>query len=109
MNNKLQLRLAKSKGFEILVIVFAFIITLPLIAIIFFVLKTGVSKIDWNFLTNIPKPVGEIDGGIANALVGSLLIVLVATIIAVPIGILCGVFLSENKNSKISYWSRLSV
>jgi phosphate transport system permease protein len=108
-NNRLQLRLAKSKVFEVLIIIFAFLITVPLIAIIFYVLKTGISKINWNFLTNIPKPVGEIGGGIANALVGSILIVIVAAIIAVPIGILCGIFLSENKSGKIAYWSRLAV
>ncbi len=109
MNNRLQLRLAKSKTFEILIIVFAFLITVPLIAIIFFILKTGITKLNWNFLTNIPKPVGEIGGGIANALLGSVLIVAVAAIIAVPVGIFCGIFLSENKSSKLSYWSRLAV
>jgi len=109
MKSSLKIRSAKSKAFEILIIVFAFLITVPLLAIIYFVLKTGISKISWNFLTNIPKPVGEIGGGIANALLGSILIVAVAAVIAVPFGILCGIYLSENKNSKIARWSRLAV
>lgn len=109
MNHKLRYRLVKSKAVEWVIILFAFLITVPLIAIIFFVLKTGLAKIDWHFFTNIPKPVGEIGGGIANALVGSLLIVFVATVIAVPIGILCGVYLSENKDSKLASYSRLAV
>jgi len=109
MKSSLKIRLAKSKTFEIMIVVFAFLITIPLLAIIYFVLKTGISKISWNFLTNIPKPVGEIGGGIANALLGSILIVAVAALIAVPIGILCGIFLSENKNSRIARWSRLAV
>jgi phosphate transport system permease protein len=88
---------------------FAFLITLPLFAIIFFVLKTGISKLSWDFLVNIPQPVGEMGGGIANALLGSLLIVLVATVMAVPLGIFCGIYLSENKNSRLAYWSRLAV
>jgi len=109
MKSSLKIRSAKSKAFEILIIVFAFLITVPLLAIIYFVLKTGISKISCNFLTNIPKPVGEIGGGIANALLGSILIVAVAAVIAVPFGILCGIYLSENKNSRIARWSRLAV
>lgn len=109
MQNKIQYRIRKSKLFEILIIVFAFLITLPLIAIIYYVLKTGLSKLSWSFLINTPKPVGELGGGIANALVGSLMIVLVAALIAIPIGILCGIYLSENRNGKLAYWSRLAV
>jgi phosphate transport system permease protein len=108
-NRRLNFRLTTSKVFEYVIALFAFIITIPLFAIIFYVLKTGLSKLSWHFITNIPKPVGELGGGIANALLGSLLIVLVAAIIAVPIGILGGVYLSENKNSKLAYWSRLAV
>lgn len=108
-NKRFDYRLAKSKAFEWLIVLFAFLITIPLFAIIFYVLKTGLSKLSWHFITNIPKPVGEIGGGIANALLGSLIIVLAATIIAVPPGILCGIFLSENRNSKLSYYSRLAV
>jgi phosphate transport system permease protein len=109
MNKRLQIRLTANKVFEYIIILFAFLITIPLFAIIFYVLKTGLAKLNWHFITNIPQPVGEIGGGIANALVGSLLIVLVAAIIAVPLGILCGVYLSENKTSKLAYWSRLAV
>jgi phosphate transport system permease protein len=106
---RLRFRITLSKIFEGTITLFAFLITVPLIAIIFYVLKTGLSKINRNFFTNIPKPVGEIGGGIANALLGSLLIVFIAAIIAIPIGILCGIYLSENKRGKFSYYSRLAV
>lgn len=109
MRTNYKYRLNKSKAFEWVIVFFAFLITLPLFAIIFFVVKTGISKLSWDFLVNIPKPVGEIGGGIANALVGSLLIVLFAAVLAVPIGVLCGIYLSENKNSRLAYWSRLAV
>lgn len=109
MRTNYKYRIKKSKAIEWVIILFAFLITLPLFAIIFFVLKTGISKLSWDFLVNIPQPVGEVGGGVANALVGSLFIVSAATIMAVPIGILCGIFLSENRNTKIAYWSRLAV
>lgn len=109
MKNNLNKRIRKNKASEIIVIFFAFLITVPLFAILFFVLKTGVSKLSWDFLVNIPQPVGEIGGGIANALIGSLMLVLIAAVFAVPIGIFCGIYLSENGDKKLAYWSRLAV
>ena len=102
-------RLAKSKIVQIVIIILAFAITLPMIFIIFYISKEGITKINWTFLTRIPKPVGELGGGILNAIVGSLIIVVLGSIIAVPGGILCGIYLSENKTSRLSYWSRLTV
>ena len=109
MNPRITYRKTKSNAFKVLIFVLAFMITLPLIAIIFYIFKEGVTNINWHFLTNVPKPVGEIGGGIANALLGSLLIVLTASVIAVPVGIMCGIHLSENQTGKLSYWSRLAV
>jgi phosphate transport system permease protein len=101
-------RLGKSYGFQILTYVLAFACVIPLLAILFFIIKAGITKINWHFLVNVPKPVGETGGGIANALVGSILIIIVAAIIAIPIGILAGIYLSENRKSRLAYWCRLS-
>lgn len=101
-------RLGKSYGFQILTYVFAFACVIPLLAILFYIIKAGVTKINWHFLINVPKPVGESGGGIANALVGSILIIIVAAIIAIPVGILAGIYLSENRKSRLAYWCRLS-
>ena len=109
MNVKIKYRVFKSKLIQVLTIVLAFVCTLPLIAILAYIFKQGITKINWAFLTQLPKPVGEEGGGIANALLGSLLIVFFASIIAIPISILCGVYLSENKNGKVAYWCRLAV
>ena len=106
--SNVKFRLGKSYGFQILTYVLAFACVVPLIAILFFIIRAGVTKINWHFLVNIPKPVGETGGGIANALVGSILIILVASVIAIPIGILAGVYLSENRKSRLAYWCRLS-
>jgi phosphate transport system permease protein len=109
MSPRVTYRKTKSKAFQVLIFVLAFMITLPLIAIIFYIFKEGVTKINWNFFINTPKPVGEIGGGIANALLGSVIIVFTASVIAVPIGIMCGIYLSENKTGRLPYWSRLAV
>jgi len=109
MSVSVKYRVGKSKLIQVLIVLFAFLITVPLLFIILYIFKEGITKINWDFLTKIPKPVGESGGGIVNALIGSVIIVATATVIAVPLGIMCGIFLSENQNSRLSYWSRLSV
>ena len=66
-----------------------------LVAILGYVIVNGASSINREFLTALPAPAGESGGGIANALVGSLLIVLVATLMALPIGIGAAIFINE--------------
>src|SRR5216683_2493748 len=109
MNANVKYRVGKSKFVHGVIVFFAFLITAPLLFIIIYIFREGITKINWAFLTQIPKPVGEAGGGIVNALIGSVLIVLAASVIAIPIGILCGIYLSENTTSRLSYWSRLSV
>ncbi len=109
MNANVKYRVGKSKFVQGLIFFFAFLITVPLILIIIYIFREGITKINWAFLTQIPKPVGEAGGGIVNALIGSILIVLTASVIAIPVGILCGIYLSENKTGRLAYWARLSV
>jgi phosphate transport system permease protein len=109
MSAAIKYRIGKSTAFKGLIIVLAFSCVLPLLAILLFIIQAGITKINWNFLTNIPKPVGEVGGGIANALVGSLLIVGIAALIAIPIGVLGGIYLSENRKGRLSYWCSLSL
>jgi len=109
MKSSINYRIGTSLFVKGLVIFLAFLITLPLVSIIYYVAKEGFSVINWNFFISVPKPVGEVGGGIANALLGSLLLVVVASIIAIPVGILCGIYLSENGENRLSYWTRLAV
>jgi len=106
---KIKYRIAKSSTYKGVIIVLAFLVAVPLIFIIGYIFKEGITKINWDFITKLPKPAGEIGGGIANALVGSIIIVALASVIAIPLGILCGIYLSENKTGRLAYWSRLSV
>src|SRR5208282_1515926 len=55
----------------------------------------GWRSVDWNFFTKLPKPPGETGGGMANAIVGSLQIILLATLMGLPVGFMAGVYLSE--------------
>jgi phosphate transport system permease protein len=79
----------------------------PLIFILFYIFKQGVAAINWDFFTTLPKPVGESGGGISNALLGSLMIIFVATVIAVPFGISIGIYLSEKAEKPLAYYTRL--
>jgi phosphate transport system permease protein len=109
MRSNISYRINKSLFIKGLIIFLAFLITIPLVSIIYYVAKEGFATINWNFFISTPKPVGEVGGGIANALLGSLILVVVASIIAIPVGILCGIYLSENGESRLSYWTRLAV
>ena len=102
-------RIGKSYGAQIVTTIFAFACVIPLLFILGFILKAGITKINWHFLVNIPKPVGEAGGGILNALVGSIMIIFFASLIAIPIGILAGIYLAENGKSRLAYWCRLCV
>ncbi|HEY5463990.1 MAG TPA: phosphate ABC transporter permease PstA [Hanamia sp.] len=105
----IKFRLGKSKFFKGTIIGLSILCTLPLFIILIYILKEGISKINWHFLVNLPKPVGEVGGGIANALMGSLLIVFFAALMAIPFGIMGGIYLSENRKTRLSYWTGLAV
>ena len=78
----------------------ALIVTIPLFVILWTVIQRGISDLNLAFLTQIPAPMGETGGGMANAIVGSLMILLFASMIGVPLGIGCGVFLAEYGRNK---------
>ncbi|MBZ5685166.1 MAG: phosphate ABC transporter permease PstA [Acidobacteriia bacterium] len=71
------------------------IVLAPLVAIFAYVVYRGIGAINWAFLTQTPKPVGEAGGGMANAIVGSALILGIASIVGVPFGIGAGIYLAE--------------
>lgn len=71
------------------------LVLLPLVAILGYLVYRGAASLDWALLTDIPRPVGEEGGGMANAIVGSGLILGVASLIGVPLGIGAGIYLSE--------------
>ncbi|MFZ0759350.1 MAG: phosphate ABC transporter permease PstA [Candidatus Sulfotelmatobacter sp.] len=71
------------------------LVLVPLFAIFAYLVYRGVGSLNWAFLTQTPKPVGELGGGMANAIVGSMLILALASILGVPLGIGAGIYLAE--------------
>ena len=71
------------------------LVLLPLIAIFGYLVYKGIGSLNWAFLTQTPKPVGEAGGGMANAIGGSILILGIASIFGVPVGIGAGIYLAE--------------
>jgi len=72
----------------------------PLFAIFGYLLYRGLGSVNWAFLTHTPKPIGETGGGMANAIVGSGLILAIASAIGIPLGIGAGIYLSEYGKSR---------
>jgi phosphate transport system permease protein len=73
----------------------AMIVLAPLLAIFGYLLYKGVGSLDWAFFTQIPKPVGETGGGLANAIAGTVYILVMGSLIGVPLGIGAGIYLAE--------------
>src|SRR3984893_19275539 len=71
------------------------LVLVPLVAIFGYLVYRGMGSINWAFLTQTPKPVGEPGGGMANAIVGSGLILAIASLIGVPLGVGAGIYLAE--------------
>jgi len=102
-------RILYDKLFKKIIILLTFCSILPMFFILFFITSKGISVISWRFLTQLPKPVGEIGGGISNAIIGTLMLIGIGTAFSVPIGILAGIFLSENRKGKLASFTRLCV
>ena len=71
------------------------LVLVPLFAIFAYLVYRGVGSINWAFLTQTPKPVGESGGGMANAIVGSVFILGLASVLGVPLGVGAGIYLAE--------------
>ena len=77
------------------------IVVSALIAIFAYLLIKGAGSVNWAFLTNTPKPVGEIGGGMANAIVGSAMVLGMGSLMGIPLGIGAGIYLAEFGHNKL--------
>jgi phosphate transport system permease protein len=79
-----------------------------LVAIFAYLVIKGAGSVNWAFLTHTPRPVGEIGGGMANAIVGSALILGMATLIGIPLGIGAGIYLAEYGRNRLGSFIRFT-
>jgi len=80
------------------------LVVLPLVLVFYHVVKSGIGSVNWAFFTQLPKPVGEVGGGMANAIVGTFELLGLAALVGVPLGVMGGIFLSEYGSQRLS-WS----
>ncbi len=85
-----------------MVFVMAMLGLVPLFHVFYYVLGHGLSVINLDFFTQLPMPVGEAGGGIGHAILGSLILICMTSLISIPLGLGMGVLLSEYKHKKIS-------
>lgn len=89
------------------------ICTVLIVGVLFFILGyllwNGGKSLNWAFFTKLPKPSGETGGGMANAIMGSAKVLLIATLTGVPLGFLAGVYLAEYSNKAFAFVLRYAV
>jgi phosphate transport system permease protein len=98
----------KNAFMQTLTLVCAILVVTPLVLVFYHLIKEGFSSINWAFFTQLPKPVGESGGGMANAIAGTFILLGQAALIGVPVGVLGGVYLSEYGGSKLNWWLRFT-
>lgn len=97
-----QRRKLKSAVMILLCVIAAFVALLPLLYIFFYTTMKGASSLNLAFFTELPKPVGESGGGMANAIVGTFVLVGLGSVIGIPVGLMAGIYVTEYSKSLIA-------
>jgi phosphate transport system permease protein len=103
-----QWRKIKSYFVSGLCLMCAALVVAPLALVLFNLLQKGASSLDFAFFTQLPRPVGETGGGMANAIVGSLTLVGLAGLVGIPVGVLGGIYLSEFGTPRMNWAVRFA-
>ncbi|HEY2026338.1 MAG TPA: phosphate ABC transporter permease PstA [Gemmatimonadaceae bacterium] len=98
--------LMRRRGMSIIMVTLtclaAALAVVPLIVILAYLLKEGAGSLSLDFFTRMPAPVGEAHGGMANAIVGTLILIGIASVVGLPVGIGAGLYLAERQGTKIA-------
>ena len=87
----------------------SFVVIIPLLMVFIFLLQKGGTSLTLDFFFNDPKPVGELGGGMKHAILGTFYMVGLGSFVAVPLGLLCGIYLSEFGKGKIAASLRFTI
>lgn len=104
-----RLRRWKNAGMMVVLGVMAAFAIVPLISVLIYVIQKGGAAVNWNLFFSLPKPVGEVGGGLSNAFLGSLVLLGLASAIGVPFGIATGIYLSEYSRGRIAFFLRFAI
>lgn len=102
MMRSVALRKAKNLLMTALMVAATLSVLVPLVFIFVHIVKMGLSSVNLDFFTQIPKPTGETGGGMANGMVGSMVMIAMASALGLPIGIFGAIYLAEYGGSRIS-------
>jgi phosphate transport system permease protein len=98
--------LARRRGVSIVMVTLtclaAAVAVVPLLVILAYLLKQGAGALSLDFFTSMPKPVGEAGGGMANAIVGTLILIGIASAVGLPVGIGAGLYLAERRGTRLA-------
>jgi phosphate transport system permease protein len=109
MDDHITGRLIKDAIFKVLVVLLAVVSILPLLLILYYITKNGIAVINWEFISSLPRPIGEAGGGVYNAIIGTLYIIVLSSVFSVPLGVSAGIYLAERKEGKLAEVVRLCV
>ena len=99
-------RRAKNAAMSTLFVVCALLVVSPLAFVLFDLFRQGLTSVNWALFTSLPKPVGQVGGGMGNAIVGTFELLALASLIGVPVGVLGGIYLAEYGGDRFNGWIR---
>lgn len=99
-NTQLLQRIVFDWIFKGIILSLSALVLVPLCVILFFIFKNGLPALSFSFFTHLPKPIGMSGGGILNCIIGTFILISLASVMAIPFSIAVGIYLSENATQK---------
>lgn len=101
-----RVRKFKNAAMNVLFVACAVLVISPLAFVVVHLVRKGIGAVNLQFFTNLPKPVGEPGGGMGNAILGTFELLVLASVVGVPLGVLGGIYLAEYGRERVNGWIR---